>query len=877
MKYLSKIILCSLLTVHCSLFTSSQVQSPKDFFGYEPGSDGNLFSYEQLIDYLQQADKASPMVEMREIGTSPMGKPMYICFISSEENIARLDELKEINRKLALDASLTVEEQQRLVGQGKVFFLATLSMHSTEVAPSQSAPTIAYSLLTNDSNETTEALKNVVYMMVPCHNPDGMDMVVEHYNKYKGTKYDGSQMPGVYHKYVGHDNNRDFVILSQDDTKAIARIYNLDWFPQVMVEKHQMGSTGVRYFVPPPHDPIAENVDAALWNWIGVFGSGMIKDMTKDGLTGIAQRYIFDDYWPGSTETCIWKNVIGMLTEAASTYGATPIYIEPSEIKVGGKGLAEYKKSINMPELWPGGWWRLSDLISYEQSSTFSIIRTASQNKDAILHFRNDLCKEEVNKGETEPPYYYILPLDQPDKGELVRLVNLLIEHGIRVYQLTSPAEIKGLRYDTGDIVVPLAQPFRAFIKEVMEHQHFPVRHYTPGGEMIRPYDITSWSLPLHNGVECLEIKDREVKLTGQAKEITGTFSLRTGLSTEFWGIALSSEMNESYKAAFYAKELGFNVKRMLVDSHTNNANLPAGSFLITGRLPEDQLVRWYELLTVDPVFLSDDPGVETEEFAIPRIALVETNMHDIDAGWTRFLFDTYHISYEIIKPENFEKVDLSSSYDLIIFPSNNKDILMEGKYKGREGEYYMSSYPPEFVKGMGKKGFENLLKFVDGGGDVISWGSSTELFTGVLSITKSETESDDFKLPINNISNRIKDFSCPGTWLKVNLRPDNPLTWGMPTSTGVFMRSTPVFDTELPRFDMDRRIIATFPEKDMLISGYVENEELIGNKAAMVWLKKGKGQLILFAFNPQFRNSTAADYKLLFNSILLGDKVVGH
>ena len=183
---------------------------------------------------------------------------------------------------------------------GKVFFLATLSMHSTEVGPSQSAPIIAYELI-RTSNDIIQPstfnlqhyLDDVVYMMVPCHNPDGMDMIVDHYNKYKGTKYEGSSLPGVYHKYVGHDNNRDFVTLSQSDTRAIAAIYNKDWFPQVMVEKHQMGSSGVRYFVPPPHDPIAENVDAGIWNWIGVFGSGMMKDMTRQGQTGIAQTLPF--------------------------------------------------------------------------------------------------------------------------------------------------------------------------------------------------------------------------------------------------------------------------------------------------------------------------------------------------------------------------------------------------------------------------------------------------------------------------------------------------------------------------------------------------------------------------------------------------------
>ncbi|UCE05388.1 MAG: hypothetical protein JSW07_17495, partial [bacterium] len=467
--------LFSSLLTHSAMTQSSQsIMTPEQHFDFKPGTDRMLFDYEELISYLQKLDAASPKLKMVEIGKSPMGRTMYIAFISSEENIKKLDELKEINRKLSLDPDLSESERETLFKEGKVFFLATLSMHSGEVAPAQAAPLIAHKLLTTDDPQILKWLDDVVYMMVPNHNPDGMDMVVHHYRKYKGTKYESSSLPGVYHKYVGHDNNRDFVTLTQEDTKAIARIYNLDWFPQVMVEKHQMGSTGPRYFVPPMHDPIAENIDAGIWNWTKIFGSNMITDMTEAGLAGICHSYNFDDYWPGSTETCIWKNVIGMLTEMASIKYATPIFIEPNELTVRGKGLAEYKKSINMPLPWQGGWWRLSEMLEYEIASTMSTLKTASIYRKEILTFRNDLCRKEVQAGKTRPPFYYILPIAQHDQSELVNLVNLLREHGVTVYRLSSGIAIEDKPFKAGDIVVPLAQPFRAFIKEVMEKQQYP-------------------------------------------------------------------------------------------------------------------------------------------------------------------------------------------------------------------------------------------------------------------------------------------------------------------------------------------------------------------------------------------------------------------
>jgi hypothetical protein len=825
-----------------------------------------------MITYFQKIDEASPNLKMLEIGKTPMGKPMYIAFISSADNISNLEKLKNINKELALNPSLSETEREKHFADGKVFFLGTLSMHSGEVGPSQAAPLIAYELITSEDTETINYLNDVVYMMVVCHNPDGMDMVVEHYNKYKDTKNEGSSMPGVYHKYVGHDNNRDFVTLTQEDTKAIARIYNLDWFPQVMVEKHQMGYTGPRYYVPPPHDPIAENIDAGIWNWNWVIGSNLITDMTEAGLTGVSQHYLFDDYWPGSTETCIWKNVIGFLTESASVHYAKPIYIEPNELRTYGKGLSEYEISINMPKPWPGGWWRLSDIVEYEIVSTKSMLNTASIYKDEILKYRNDLCRKEVELGKTSAPYYYILPRAQHDESELVSLVNLLDEHGINVYKLVNPIQINNVVFSSGDIIIPLAQPFRPFIKEVMERQQYPVRHYTPNGKIIKPYDITSWSLPLHKGVTSVEINEPVTIASSDLEKIVFPFVLKKETPKNFKAVMFSSNNNESYKAAFLANKLGLEVKRLSKKVSVNNEEIPEGSFVIfNGSSGKTGITDIINKMNVQPVFINDDIEFETEKMMLPRIALVESNFHDMDAGWTRFIFDSYAISYTVLKPGEFSESDLANNFDVIVFPSEDKSILMEGKYKS-EDEYFVTNYPPEFTKGIGKKGMEKLMSFLDAGGIIISWGSSTELFFGKLEIKLNDKEKDEFQLPVTDVSKSLqKDgLYIPGSLVKISLTGNHPITYGMEDEIGVFFRGKPVFTTSLPRFDMDRRVIAKFPEEDILLSGYAEKEEILKDRSALVWLKKGKGQLVLFGFNPQFRGSTNVSFKLLFNSLLL-------
>jgi hypothetical protein len=871
---IAKLFIFSFFIFNFQLSISAQVPTPESYFGFKPGSDGMLFTYEELIGYFQQLEKASPMVKLIEIGESPMGKKMYLAFISSPENIRNLDKLKTINRELALNPDLPDAERDRMIRDGKVFFLATLSMHSTEVGPSQAAPLIAYELLTTNDPDIRGWLDDVVYMIVPNHNPDGMDMVVDYYKKQKGTKYERTSMPGIYHKYAGHDNNRDFIKLTQSDTKAISAIMDLEWFPQVMIEKHQMGSEGVRYYIPPPHDPIAENVDAGIWNWVSIFGSNMMKDMTKDSLKGVAQHYLFDDYWPGSTETCIWKNVIGMLTEGASVDVASPIYVELNEIETGGKGLSEYKKGINMPEPWPGGWWHLSDIMKYERSSTLSIIKTSAMNKSDILKFRNDMCRNEVLKGRTQAPFFYLMPLQQHDRGELVKLVNLMKEHGINVYQLTEPLTIGDKNYVKGDIVIPLAQPYRAFIKEMMEKQTYPLRHYTPDGEIIRPYDITSWSLPLQNGVESVEIDEYNDNLNKNLKKIEGNFSLKEGLRSDFWGMGFTVDNNESFKAAFVAKKVGFQVDRLTEALKVNGKVLPKGSFIVYGSTKPQLLKTLYDTLDIDPVYLDERPKYSSNPMKVPRIALVETYMQDIDAGWTRFIFDQFGIPFTVVHPGDFEKTDFVKNYDVVIFPSANKYILLEGKYRpeqGDEKDYRIPDYSPEYIKGIGAKGMENLMNFVDQGGIVISWGGSTGLFMGPLKIKRSDKDSaEEFQLPVEDISSSLKGLFCPGSLVKTILKPDHPLTYGMPEEAGVFYRGKPAFSTSLPKFDTDRRVIGKFPEKDILMSGYIEKPELISDKTDMVWLREGKGQMVLFAFSPQFRASMAADYKLLFNAVLL-------
>ena len=216
---------------------------------------------------------------------------------------------------------------------------------------------------------------------------------------------------------------------------------------------------------------------------------------------------IFDSYWPGGTRnTAWWKNVAGLLTEVASVRIATPVYIDEGELSGGRKGLPEYTRRSNFPTPWKGGWWRLRDIVEYELIATWALAETSSQYRQEFLTNFYRMGQEAVDAGNEEPPYGWIVSPDQHDPVAAGHLVDLLIEHGIRVFSAAAPVKVDYATYPAGTHFIPAAQPYRAFLLTMLRPQRYPEVVPYPGGPIFPPYDVTSWSLPISMGVEVVEI-----------------------------------------------------------------------------------------------------------------------------------------------------------------------------------------------------------------------------------------------------------------------------------------------------------------------------------------------------------------------------------
>ncbi|MFL6246293.1 MAG: M14 metallopeptidase family protein, partial [Thermoanaerobaculia bacterium] len=381
-----KFIAALLLAIAAFPARAAEVASPSQFLKMKVGADQTLADYKQIKSYFRMLDAASPRVDVEVLGKTVLGEEMIMAVISSEENIRNQAQIRQQARQLADPRGLSDADLDRLARDGKAVVLVTCNIHATEIAASQMAMEWAYALATANDAETKRRLDDVVVLLVPSLNPDGQTMVTDYYRKYVGTKYEGGRLPWLYHHYAGHDNNRDWYMLTQPETRALSRAVYHEWNPQVFVDEHQMGSEGPRMFIPPFADPLDPDVHPLIWREVNMIGSNMALRLEQAGKSGLIYGYSFDAYWIGGTRnTGWWKNITGLLLETASARIASPVYIEPNELRGGTKGLVDYTATINHPNPWKGGWWRMRDIMAYERIASDALLELASRYREDLL------------------------------------------------------------------------------------------------------------------------------------------------------------------------------------------------------------------------------------------------------------------------------------------------------------------------------------------------------------------------------------------------------------------------------------------------------------------------------------------------------------
>ena len=840
--------------------SNAQIKTPDNFFGFPIGADRQLADYRQLVAYFNYLDDASPRIKILNLGKTTDNNDMILAVISSEQNINDLAKYQEISYKLAHPAQLSSTEAERSIQQGKVIAFITSNIHSTEIGSAQMAIEFAYQLVTSNEPDILFYLDNVILLLMPSANPDGMEMIVDWYRKWLGTEFEGGSMPWLYHRYVGHDTNRDFFMLNQKESKLINRVMRGDWFPQVHLDEHQMGSRGPRMFVPPYKDPMSENLSPMLMRLEALFGSNMSFRLEEKNKAGVIDSWVFDSYWPGGTRTAAWKNIVSLLTELASCQIASPIFIDDIELSAGGKGLTDYKQQVNFPNPWRGGWWRLRDIIDYELIASYSFLETSAKFREDILRSFYTMNLNAIKQGQEEPPFAFVIPPEQHDPITAAKLTEILLEHGIEIYQSKDDIIVSGKIFPANSVIIPLAQPLRPFIKEIMEVQTFPEIRLSSDGEPLPPYDVTAWSLPLQMGVNCVSV---DQSFQAELERLTAPpYPAGNVLGNSATGYAISHRFNNTSAAINRLLKSNYEIFAATSDFIDGGKKFESGTIIIPARKDVTSALNKIAGDLHLPVFpLSQQLPNGLKKIKPIRLGLYKPWRASIDEGWTRWLLEQFEFDLISVHNDMIKSGDIIKKLDVLIIPDINKATIIDPKPANAKEAKFYRPLPEKYEGGIGKEGVKNLKDFVQNGGTLITLDDACML------------PIDEFPLPVTNTVENMNrsEYNAPGVMLKINIDTGHPIGWGMPETAAAFVSRSPVFVTSQPYGAMDRRVVARYPEEPLLLSGWIKGENHLHRKAAIVDVKLGKGNVVLFGFRVQHRAQPHGTFKLLFNSIHYG------
>ncbi len=813
---------------------SAQVTSPEEFLGFKVGADKKLADMHRIVEYFKKLDGQSDRVFVQEIGKTTLGNPFIVAVITSEENQKDLEKYQRYQQLLADPRKISDEDAQRIIAEGKAVVMVNCSIHASEIGASQMSMELAYDLATMNDDVTKEILDNVILLLTPMHNPDGIQMVVDWYNQNLGTKYEGGPMPWLYHKYVGHDNNRDWYMFTQVESRLTLEAHNA-WHPQVVVDMHQMGSRGARLFVPPYVDPFEPNIDPILRQQVAMMGTFIATELTAQGKGGVAHSTGFDAWTPARAYHH-YHGGIRILTEAASVQVATPIKLRFEDLSSSAR-----EASVSMPLPWMGGDWKLRDIVEYDYAAAKAALTNAARLRENWLQNFYRIHKKAVSRKES--PYAFLVPAVQRDLSSTLKMLEVLKLAAVEVHKATKPFLADEHEYPAGSYIIYMAQPYGGFAKALMEKQVYPEIRETPDGPLKTPYDVVAHTLPLLMGVDVVQVDKSfqvDTVLLEDIEKPKGKVEGQEGVYGFAWGHAT----NDDFVALNMLIEKGYSVFWSAEKFQANGKTYPEGTMVVEN---EDGLLDDMESvvreLWVHFEGLWARPKIKSYALKPPRVGLYKSWTASMDEGWIRWVFEQCEVPFKSITNLEIKKGNLNEEFDVIIFPDLNEGTIIKGMPE--------ASVPSEYAGGIEEVGVKNLIEFVKDGGTVITLNGAADFAIR------------QFHLGVENSTNGLRrnEFFIPGSILNALNDTSHPVAYGFERNAALFFRRSPAFVVN------EGHSVVRYPTESLL-SGWVTGDKYLINKSAIVDVPYQEGKVILIGFPALYRGQSYATFRYLFNAI---------
>lgn len=818
-----------------------QPPTPKSVLGHDVGEDYYLASYEDAVAYFHKLAASTDKMKLFTAGKTTQGRTIEYAIISSPENLAKWEETKALQKRLSTANGLDDATAKALARDGKIIVHIDGGLHSSEVSAHQSAIALAYKLVASpDDEEVQKVLKDVIVVLWPTLNPDGMTMVVDWYRKNRGTPWETSGMPWLYQEYVGHDNNRDGYMLNMLESQNVFKAEQ-EYSPTIWYTHHQVAPFPARIWVPPFSDPMSSNISPYMRMWTTAIGVNMMNAFEEKQMPGAIAQARFDNWYPGFLDyTHVFRNTISYFTEVAHS-SATPKFYDPKKFP---RNMQDLKAQVMYPSPWKGGWWHFSDSIRYETVASMSTLDTAVRYREVLLYNRYQAARDTIKKyASGDGPYAWVIPAGQTDAPEAALLAQKLIDQGLTISKASSAVTLGAQSYPAGSWVVKMDQPYAGLAQELFETQKYPDAILGGDGKPVDlPYDVTGWTLPLQFGVKAIAVTEKLSPEALAALTPVAAAKVEGGVVGSGGAYLLSRKANASFLAANQAALKGAKIGFSTGSVTTSNGE-ETGAIVVSG-IGADAMAA---IAAAASATATGAAAPATQAVKRARVGLYRPWGSNIDEGWTRWLLEQYHYGAVSLRNEDMKKGGLSARFDTIILPDlRSRDQLLNGLDAVQA--------PPGYTGGIGDEGSIALKKFVADGGTLVALNGA------------ADAAIDLFDLPVTNIvkNARSEEFFCSGALLQIKLGTPSRATAGMPSDPIVMFEKGPVFQ---PTVGFKGNVLASYPaEGNPLRSGVLLHPEKIRGKAAALEVEYGKGRVFLYGFKPQWRGQAHGTYKLLFN-----------